>query len=726
MKFPIRYQLESVDCGPTCIQMLASFYGKDYLLSEIKEQCSQTRLGVSLNDMIIACNKIGLKALPVQPKFKNIKDMPLPAILFWRQEHFVVLYKIKKGRYYIADPGYGKIVLDENSFLKDWLNQNETGIALVVAPTAFFYKRHSKKYYKFSAFKSIIKLLIDNLFTQKRKFCKLSFLAFIMIAFTWLMPYMYQQIIDQGIGEKDMNKVILFALLQFSFFIGYTIANNIINVFQTKLGFNIGVNLLTKYLNKLAKLPISFFDIKLNTDLIQRIDDQSRIESFLAKTLTSVLFAIINIVVYLFILGFYNILILAIFLVFMGCSFFYFNYFFKKRKIIDYTKFSINAENKSRIYELINGMTDIKINNAQSVKINQWKNIHNDLNKINLKSLYIDNYIALGNILFDKVKDIIISIGCAYFVITGSLSVGIMMTITYLLGQLSSYTSQLVRFFQELQNTQLAYQRLNDIFEKKDENVGQNISLPVVTNGIIFENVFFRYPGNLNGFSLNNINVVIPKGKITAIVGDSGSGKTTLLKLLLAFYHPYQGNIFLDKEKMTLVNSNEWRNKCGVVMQDGYIYSGTIVENIALSDEFPDILKVKKAAQISCISDFIEELPMKYNTKIGRNGINLSGGQKQRLLIARAVYKNPEFIFLDEATSSLDANNEKKIMKNLNDFYSGRTVVIIAHRLSTVKNSDNIIYMEKGKIIEQGTHRELISLQGAYYNLVKNQLELEQ
>lgn len=725
MEFPIRYQLESIDCGPACIQMLASFYGKDYSLSEIKEQCVQTRLGVSLSDIISTCNNIGLKAIPIQPKFENVKDMPLPAILFWRQEHFVVLYQIKNNQYYIADPGYGKVVLNKESFLKEWLNQNETGVALLAAPTEFFYRKKPQKYYKNFALKSIFKLLFDSLSEQKKKLYKLSILSIVTIAAIWSMPFMYQQIIDQGIGEKKMDKVLLFALLQFSFFIGYAISNNIINTIQTKLGFNIGISLLTKYLNKLIRLPMSFFDVKLNTDLIQRIDDQNRIESFLTKSLTSALFSSINIVVYSFILGFYNALVLIIFLCSICCSAFYFDYFFKKRKIVDYTKFSINAENKNLIYELINGMTDIKINNAQDIKITQWGRVQKNLNRILLRSLHIDNYITLGNVFFDKIKDIIISVGCAYFVITGSLSIGVMMTITYLLGQLSSYTSQLIRFFQEFQNTQLAYQRLNDIFEKKDEDEEKKMSLPVIALGITFENVFFKYPGNLNGFSLNDINMIIPKGKVTAIVGCSGSGKTTLLKLLLAFYKPQQGTIYIDKERMDVVSSREWRQKCGVVMQDGYIYSGTIAENIALSDEKPDILRVKIAAQISCINDFIEELPMKYNTKIGRNGINLSGGQKQRLLIARAVYKNPEFIFLDEATSSLDANNEMHIIKNLNSFYNNKTVVIIAHRLSTVRSADNIIYMEQGKIIEQGTHVSLSRKKGAYYNLVKNQLELE-
>ena len=649
----------------------------------------------------------------------------MPCILYWRQEHFVVLHKINKNQYYIADPGYGKIKINKDTFIREWLHQNEYGVAIVVAPKEDFFKKEPQKCNRFITIKSITTFLKKKLAQYKSKLYTLSLLScFIMLA-TWSIPFFYQQIIDQGIGDKSINKVLLFALLQLSFFIGCTLSNNVVNIILTKLGFNIGIELLTTYLKKLITLPISFFDVKLNTDLIQRIEDQNNIETFLTKTLNSSIFAFLNVIVYMCILGYYNSYVLLIFLLYACISIFYSLFFFKKRAIIDYSRFSANAENKNRIYELINGMADIKINGAQKVKVQQWLHTQEKINKITLKSLYINYYINSGNSFFDKLKDILIIIGCAFFVIEEKLTIGAMMTITYLLGQLSSSSLQLTTFFLNFQTTKLAYQRLDDIYTKEDENNDKKLLPPPQIKSITFNNVSFKYPGNINNFILNNINIVIPEGKVTAIVGSSGSGKTTLLKLLLAFYTPQKGTIYIDKEKMDTINTDEWRNHCGVVMQDGYIFSGSITENIALSDMEPDMIKIKQAAHISCIDNFIEQLPMKYNTKIGKSGINLSGGQKQRLLIARAIYKDPEFIFLDEATSSLDANNEYCIINNLQQFYKNKTVVIIAHRLSTVRNADNIIFLEKGEVIEQGNHTELSLKKGAYYNLVKNQLDLD-
>lgn len=725
MGFPIRFQLESIDCGPTCIQMLAAFYGKNYSLDEIKKLCNPTRLGISLYDIISACNEIGLKAIATQPSIEELGNIPLPCILFWKQEHFVVLYRIESDRFYIADPGYGKVVLDTKTFKHEWLSQNNYGIAILIAPTSSFQQREPQKYDRFETLKSMKTILSNNSSKNRFQVYKIFVFSVIIMLSTWSIPFLYQQIIDSGIEKNDYDNVVLFALLQFSAILGGIISNNIINIVLTKIGFRISIDLLTKYLRKLISLPISFFDVKLNTDLIQRIDDQSRIESFLTKTLHISILGIFSIVVYLCILSFYNIYVFIIFLLISGISVFYSTYFLRMREIVDYARFSATSESKNRIYELINGMPDIKLNSAQENKMNQWMHIQNRINSITLKSLHLNFYINGGNVCFDKLKDILVMIGCAYYVMEEDMSLGMMMTIMYLLGQLSSNTTQLFNNIQEFQNTTLAYKRINEIFNKIEENsVKKNIE-PCVTKRIKFNNVSFTYPGSFNREVLKNINLNISKGETVAIVGPSGSGKTTLLKLLLSFYSPQNGNILLDETSLNQVNTDKWRAMCGVVMQDGYIFSGTIAENIALSDTKPNLSLIKKAAKIACIDDFVEQLPMKYNTKIGRVGINLSGGQKQRLLIARAVYKNPDFIFLDEATSSLDANTEHCIVENLQHFYKDKTVVVVAHRLSTVKNADKIIYLEAGCIVEKGTHKELSERKGAYYNLIKNQLEID-
>lgn len=493
----------------------------------------------------------------------------------------------------------------------------------------------------------------------------------------------------------------------------------------TKINFDESIKYIGKYLYKLTKLPIKFFDSRLNTDLIQRIGDQETLQNFLTNKFLEFFFTILNLLVFSAILCYYNYFSFSVFLTFSGVSIIWTLFFLKKRKRLDYDRFSINSENKNNIYEVINGMAEIKVNNAQNVVISKWQILQNQLNKISLDSLYLNYYQLIGSSFVNKLKDIIITFICAYLVIKNNLSLGVMMTIGYVLGQLSAPVIQITSFIQVFQDAKIALERLEDIQMRKDEDDNTKMLPPLLLNrGIRLSHVCFKYMVNSKKYVINNLSLSIPTGKITAIVGVSGSGKTTLAKLLLSFYYPQSGDIFLDDVRLNEVNSNLWREKCGVVMQNGIIFSGTISENIALHDYKPDIKRVKLASKIACVDEFIENLPLGYNTKIGNSGIDLSGGQKQRILIARAVYKNPQFIIMDEATSSLDANNEMKILNNLSRFFEGKTVVIIAHRLSTVKNANNIVVMERGTIVEEGTHRMLTSLKGVYYHLVKNQLEL--
>lgn len=727
MKFPIYYQLESIDCGPACIQMIAAYYKKKYALNQLKEYCHVTRLGVSLQDIVSGCEKIGLHAVPVQITVDEIQRMPLPSILYWRQEHFVVLYKIKKKKdsllYFIADPAYGHVVLSESEFLRPWIGENQTGIAIPIEPSPEFYSIDSDKP---EGSISKISRLIQSIYDENKiKFLFVSILSFIGMATNWAIPVLFQQMIDLGIGGKDLNLLILILVAQLAFFIGNTLSSTFVNVILTNLGFKTSVHLLSSYIVKLIRLPIAFFDTKLNTDLIQRMDDQQRLQDFLINHLFNFFFSILNLLVFSFILLYYNLQVFLIFVFFALASILWTKFFLTKRKILDYSRFSILSESKNNIYELITGMSEVKINSAQNTKVSAWRKIQLKINEIGLKSLYLSYYMSTGSSFLSRLKDVLIIGFCASLVIKNEMTLGVLLGINYVLGQLTTPLNQLIEFIRNAQDAKLSYERLNEIQEKEEED-GSLIKLSSsrIQDAFRFSDASFKYEASFSPYVLNNVNIEIHRGKVTAIVGASGSGKTTLLKLLLAFYYPQKGKIYLNNIEMSALNADEWRKKCGVVMQDGYIFSGTIAENIAIADEQPNMENLQKAAQIACIDEFINRLPMKYNTKIGKSGIDLSGGQKQRILIARAVYRNPEFIFFDEATSSLDANNEMEIMQNLKDFYKGKTVVIIAHRLSTVKDADNIIVLDKGCVAEQGTHAELAALKGKYYHLVKNQLEL--
>lgn len=615
------------------------------------------------------------------------------------------------------------MVLSESEFLRPWIGENQTGIAIPIEPSPEFYSIDSDKS---EGSISKISRLIQSIYDENKvKFLFVSILSLIGMATNWAIPVLFQQMIDLGIGGKDLNLLILILVAQLAFFIGNTLSSTFVNVILTNLGFKTSVHLLSSYIVKLIRLPIAFFDTKLNTDLIQRMDDQQRLQEFLINHLFNFFFSILNLVVFSFILLYYNLQVFLIFVFFALASILWTKFFLTKRKILDYSRFSILSESKNNIYELVTGMSEVKINSAQNTKVSAWKKNQLKINEIGLKSLYLSYYMSTGSSFLSRLKDVLIIGFCASLVIKSEMTLGVLLGINYVLGQLTTPLNQLIEFIRNAQDAKLSYERLNEIQEKEEEDGSLiKLSFSRIQDAFRFSDASFKYEVSFSPYVLNNINIEIRGGKVTAIVGASGSGKTTLLKLLLAFYYPQKGKIYLNNIEMSALNADEWRKRCGVVMQDGYIFSGTVAENIAIADQQPNMENLQKAPQIACIDEFINRLPMKYNTKIGKSGIDLSGGQKQRILIARAVYRNPEFIFFDEATSSLDANNEMEIMQNLKDFYKGKTVVIIAHRLSTVKDADNIIVLDKGCVAEQGTHAELAALKGKYYRLVKNQLEL--
>ena len=726
-RVPVYRQLESNDCGPTCIQMVSHYYGRKYSLKMLKSFCEMTRLGFSVKDVIYTCEKIGIKAYSVAINKSEAIRMPLPAILYFKKGHFVILEKIKKKNntenFYIIDPDDGRIRLSYEEFFEKTLFQDQC-VAIVLAPAEDF--NTINRELKDENEKTIWHTAKEMFNNHKGKFTIITFLTLLSMAVTWILPLIFRKTVDEGIALKNINLVWILLISQLLFYVGFTITNSISHFLLSKTGFKVGVEMVAKYLYKVIDLPINYFDTRFNSDLIQRLNDNDRINNFITNSLGTMLLTIINLIVFSSILFYFNAFIFVIFLITTILSFLYTISFHKKRKHIDYSLFSLESERRNSIYETIMGMPDIKINNSQNIRVLNWNNFQLKINKLNLKSVYLDTFFSGGVGFISSLKNLFVTGLCAFLVIQENMTIGTMMTTSFLLGQLVSPVNELIGFSREFQFAKLSQGRLSEIMQRSNE---ENDKKPLVNEnslykGIWFENVNFKYSGTQSPIILKKINLKIEHKEITAVVGVSGSGKTTLLRLLLGFYFPIDGKLIIGDNDIAKINCNEWRKKCGVVMQDGYIFSGTIAENIAISEEKPDVGKIEKAIKLACLEDFIKDMPMGIYTKIGETGLPISGGQKQRILIARAIYKNPEYIFFDEATNSLDANNEREIMNNLDIFFKGKTVLIIAHRLSTVKNADKIVVLEKGIIVEQGNHTELTNLKGKYYELVKNQLEL--
>ncbi len=729
-KFKFFYQLESVDCGPACLAMVASFHKQEYSLREIKSLCSVTRMGISVQDIINGAKQIGFEATAIKATVEQLENLPLPAILFWKQDHFIVLYKIKKKKktsiYFLADPGYGRISLDEDILVKEWMGVNDKGVALIfqfdkdAIPIPHPIIKDEKKGNSYTLFKPIFNYLKK----KKLQYFLAVILLFIGLLTNWAMPILFQKILDEGIIKKSLHIVWILLIVQLVLFLSNFIADFISHWTITKINFHLSIFLKENFLHKLMKLPISYFDTRLNTDTLQRLSDQEKIQDFITWKGLELLLNSLNIIVFSFMLFFIHKGVFAIYIFLSVCSIIWISFFLRLRAIVEYSLFLRQSENSNNLYEFIMNMPEIKINNAQTNIINKIIAVQSKLNLLQLRSLFLNMYQIVGVNFLSKLKEIITIALCAYLIINDRMTIGSLLGIIYILGQLNSPIQNLINFIKDAQDAHISQKRVNDVYLEENENNENNKLIPTIIDQFSVQEISFKYPGSFNPFVLNRVRFDIPINKITAIVGQSGSGKTTLLKLLLSYYHPSNGCILIGQTDLKNLNTESWRKECGVVTQDGHIFSSTIGENISFSDLTPNQEKIEMAAKIACIDTFINSLPMAYNTKVGNVGIQLSGGQKQRILIARAVYRNPKFIFFDEATSSLDANTERLIMENLNDFFKGKTVIVIAHRLSTVKNADQIIVLDKGEIVEQGDHTELTANRGAYYELVKNQLEL--
>lgn len=777
-----------MDCGPACLAMIAKYYGKTYSLQKLREISFITREGVSLLGISDAAESIGMRTTGVKITYEQLsKEAKLPCIAHWKQEHFIVVYKIKKGEVYVVDPGFGRITYTEDEFKKQWLStkssvganstqstpnpglyknlfsrlqeakkQDNTGdscveelqnlkrelfdtlasskkdikvgeigvkegFCLLLEPAPDFYRKEDE-----DLDKTKFRFLFSYLKPYKKLMLQLALGLGAGSVLQLIFPFLTQSVVDKGIGYKNIDFVYLVLIAQLVLFISQTGIEFIRSWILLHISTRINISLISDFLIKLLKLPIGFFDSKMVGDIMQRIQDHKRIENFLTSSTLSIIFSMMTLVIFGIVLAFY---MLEIFFIFIIGSILYLLWayiFMKQRRKLDFKRFALLSNNQSNLIQLVQGVQEIKLNNCEKSKRWEWERIQAKLYKVNIRSLALSQYQQSGSVFIDQVKNIIISFFSAKAVIDGDMTLGSLMAVQYIIGQLNSPINEMIGFFQSTQDAKISLERLGEIHLKKDEESTDEFTINEIppVNSILVDNLSFQYEGPYSEYVLKDLNLIIPKGKITAIVGVSGSGKTTLIKLLLGFYPPSNGDILIGDTNLNNINHKLWRANCGVVMQDGFIFSDTIANNIAITEDNYSREQLHYAVNVANIQEYIESLPLNYYTKIGMEGGGLSQGQKQRILIARCVYKNPEYIFFDEATNALDANNEKTIMNNLDRFLSGKTAVIVAHRLSTVKHADQIVVLDNGKIVEKGTHQELSQLKGHYFKLVKNQLEL--
>lgn len=729
IRFPHYKQLDQKDCGPTCLKIISKFYGKTIQIEQLRKNSETSRRGSSLLGLSEAAEKIGFKSLSVKIKLSSLIQVPLPCIIHWNQQHYAVLYKIKKNKYYLSDPAYGHITYSLAEFTKRWTGFTETnnlneGIALLLEPTTAF---NNHDYEQESNGKTPLGLsFIYKYVLRYKKFIWQLIYGLIAVSILQLIfPFLTQSLVDVGIKNQDFNFIYIILFAQVALFLGKLTIEVIRSWILLHLSARINISLISDFFIKLMKLPISFFDSKMTGDILQRINDHKRIERIITTSSLNVLFSFFNLIVFSIVLIYYSIQIFLIFFIGSSLYLIWILLFLKKRRDLDHRSFSEVSQEQSKVIELINGMQDIKLHNAERKKRWSWEFVQIRLFKVSIKSLALEQYQSVGSGFINEFKNILITVLAATLVIKGDITLGMMLAISYIVGQLNSPIAQLMVFIRQVQDAKISLERLSEIHNREDEEHIYNDKIKYIESdsGIYIDNISFRYPGSETQV-LKNLSLKIPPNKTTAIVGGSGSGKTTLIKLLLKFYNVNTGIIKIGNQDIREISSKEWREKCGVVMQEGYLFNDTIANNIAIGDDDIDREKLIKAVTVANIKDFIESLPLSYNTKIGNEGLGLSSGQKQRLFIARSVYKNPEFLFFDEATSALDANNEKVIMNHLKDFFENRTAVVIAHRLSTVKNAHQIVVLESGEIVEQGNHFDLVKKKGRYFELVKNQLDL--
>lgn len=725
-KFPFYKQSDAMDCGPACLKMIAAWYGHDYPLQYLRNACKISRQGVTFADLIAAAEKLGFITFSASLPFDVlIKKAPLPCVLHWEKQHFVVLYRITEKYVYLADPASGRSSrYTPKEFMDAWQEEKDTarGRALFLEPGPAFH--HAEKITDRPA--SLLSLL-PYLKKHRKRLWPVLFTLLLASAFSLLTPLLTQAVVDKGIKEQQIPLILLICLGQLMLFLGRMFMDFIRARLLLKLGTRIGIVMLKDFLHKLMRLPFTFFDNRQAGDNMQRVTDNQRVEDFLTSSFVTFVLSLMILLVLGSVLLYYN---WQIFLLFAGgaaAGIYWAGSFEEKRRQLDQKRFKVLAANQDALLEIFSSMQEIKLTGSEAVKSAQWENLQERSFALKLESLRLDQFIQGAALFISETRNVLITCLAAILVVNDHLTLGGMLAITYTCGQLNAPVSQLTEFIRAAQNTRFSLQRMAEVHHEQDEDPAVEMEIPAdVISGkdIRLQGVSFQYGHTHSPFVLRNVHLTIPAGKVTAIVGMSGSGKTTLLKLLLKFYQPVHGRIWLGDLPLDELPAKAWRRHCGVVMQDGYVFRDTIANNIFTGCHEKDRERMYEASNMACIHDFFSTLPFGYETVVGKDGYGLSEGQTQRLLIARLIYRNPSFILLDEATNSLDAHNERAIINNLDQFFTGKTVLVVAHRLSTVKHADQIMVMDKGAITECGTHEELAARGGAYYRLVKNQLEL--
>ena len=730
--FPHYLQHDAADCGPTSLRMIAKHYGKEYSAEMLRRHCYVSREGVSMLGISDAAEYIGFRTIGFRISFEQlVEEALLPCILHWNQNHFVVCYKIekkRKGKYniYISDPASQRLCYTKDEFLKCWLSSKsdniDKGSALLLEPGVDFGKREEEVETK----KHSLSFFLRYLLPYKGQFVQLLLGMVVGSLLQLVFPFLTQAMVDLGIGERNLNLITLILIAQLILFLAQLSVGYIRSWILLHINSRIDISLISDFLIKLMNMPLHFFDTKRTGDIMQRIGDHGRIKALLMGNSMNIIFSLANFIIFAGILGYYNIKILTIFLI--GNSFYvlWILYFMKYRRELDIKRFNQASNEQNKIIQLIQGMQDIKLNNCEKQKRWEWEHVQVNLFKISVRGLTIGQIQQAGTVFFTQTTHILISFIAARAVVEGQMTIGMMMSLTYIIGQLSAPVGDFISFVQALQDAKISLERLNEIHAQEDDElyIANKVSFLPKDKSIRIDHLRFSYDGSERNYALDDVSLVIPEHKVTAIVGESGSGKTTLIKLMQGFYQPNSGSIKIGNMNLNTINPHLWRSKTGSVMQESFIFSDSIANNIALNTDDVNTERLYHAAMMTNADEFITALPLGYNTRIGMEGSGVSQGQRQRLLIARAIYKNPEYIFFDEATNSLDSTNERTIMDNLREFYKGKTVVIAAHRLSTVKGADQIVVMKQGRIVEIGAHEELVDKRGVYYTLVKNQLEL--
>jgi ATP-binding cassette subfamily B protein len=715
-----------MDCGPACLKMVAGFYKKNFSLETIRRKCFITREGVSFLGLSEAADSLGFRTIGVRIPFEQLtENVPLPCIVHWRQKHFIVVYRIHKDKIWAADPSIGLVKFEKEEFLHNWAftltDDKPAGLVLIIEPTPALFEKESDQE-KTRGFKFLFKYF----HLYKKYFFQLILGLFLGSCIQLVIPFLTQSVIDIGINNNDIGFIYLILFAQLALVIGRMSVEFIRGWLLLHIGARVNVAVISGFLQKLMSLPIAFFDTKLTGDILQRVEDNNRIEEFLTSTSLNILFSFFNLVIFGIVLAIFNLKILALFITGSLLYILWISLFMKSRARLDHQRFKQMSESGNKLITIVNGMQEIKLTQSELNMRWDWERLQASLFRLKIKGLGIIQYQSAGATFINEVTNLGITIIAATSVLKGNMTLGMMLAVQFIIGQMNVPLSQIIGFFRISQDAKMSLDRLSEVHEMQNEEPDPEMKVRKLPDrkDIFINNVSYQYEGPHSPFVLKNVDLFFEENKTTAIVGTSGSGKTTLLKLLLGFYQPVDGEILIGDTRLSNLSLKIWREKTGAVMQDGFLFPATIAENIAPGSTAIDEERLIRAVDIANIKGFIESLPLGYNTKIGASGHGLSEGQKQRLLIARVIYKSPEILIFDEATNSLDAGTEKVIVGNLSGFFKGKTVIVVAHRLSTVRDADKIVVMDNGRIIETGTHSSLIAKNGAYFNLVKNQLEL--